>query len=43
VPSDDRARPLRAVWLVADEQHQPDSARRLLDLLMDGLRYGARA
>ena len=35
--AEDVLRALRGVWLVADEQHRPDSARRLLDLLMDGL------
>jgi AcrR family transcriptional regulator len=41
--AEDVLRALRGVWLVADEQHRPDSARRLLDLLMDGLRYGTQA
>jgi AcrR family transcriptional regulator len=41
--AEDVLRALRGVWLVADEQHRPDSAGRLLDLLMDGLRYGTQA
>jgi hypothetical protein len=41
--AEDVLRPLRGVWLVADEQHRPDSAGRLLDLPMDGLRYGTQA
>ncbi len=39
--ADDVLRALRGVWLVAEEQHQEAQAGRLLDLLMDGLRYGA--
>lgn len=39
--AEDVLRALRGVWLVADEQHRADQAGRLLDLLMDGLRYGA--
>ncbi|MCU1457974.1 MAG: regulatory protein TetR [Actinomycetia bacterium] len=39
--ADDVLRAMRGVWLVADEQHRADQAGRLLDLLMDGLRFGA--
>ena len=39
--AEDVLRALRGVWLVADEQDRADQAGRLLDLLMDGLRYGA--
>jgi len=38
---EDVLRALRGVWLVADEHHRSDQARRLLNLLMDGLRFGA--
>jgi len=37
----DVLRAMRGAWLVTDEQHRADQAGRLLDLLMDGLRYGA--
>ena len=39
--AEDVLRAMRGAWLVTDEQHRHDVARRLLDLLMDGLRYGA--
>ncbi len=39
----DVLRAMRGAWLVTDEQHRADQAGRLLDLLMDGLRYGATA
>ncbi|HEU4947275.1 MAG TPA: TetR/AcrR family transcriptional regulator [Kribbella sp.] len=39
VDPDDLLRAMRGAWLAADEQ--ADHAGRLLDLLMDGLRYGA--
>jgi AcrR family transcriptional regulator len=34
-------RAMSGVWLVTDEERWQDQARQLLDLLMDGLRYGA--
>ena len=37
----DVLRAMRGAWLVTDEQHRSDYAGRLLDLLMDGLRFGA--
>ena len=39
--AEDVLRAMRGAWLVTDEQHRQDLAGRLLDLLMDGLRYGA--
>ncbi|HEY4332358.1 MAG TPA: hypothetical protein VGM78_07305, partial [Ilumatobacteraceae bacterium] len=39
--ADDVLRAMRGAWLVTDEHHRRDHASRLLDLLMDGLRYGA--
>ena len=41
VDAGDVLRAMRGAWLVTDEQHRADQAGRLLDLLMDGLRYGA--
>ena len=41
VDARDVLRAMRGAWLVTDEQHRADQAGRLLDLLMDGLRYGA--
>jgi len=41
--AEDVLRAMRGAWLVTDEQHRQDLASRLLDLLMDGLRYGAPA
>jgi hypothetical protein len=32
---------MSGVWLVSAEREWRDQAERLLDLLMDGLRYGA--
>jgi AcrR family transcriptional regulator len=40
---EDVLRAMRGVWLVAGEQADPAQARRLLDLLMDGLRFNASA
>lgn len=37
----DVLRAMRGAWLVTDGQHRSDHSGRLLDLLMDGLRYGA--
>jgi len=34
-------RALQGVWQVTSEPDWQDKARRLLNLLMDGLRYGA--
>ncbi len=39
--AEDVLRALRGVWLVADDPQRSDQARRLLNLLMDGLRHGA--
>jgi AcrR family transcriptional regulator len=41
VDAEDVLRAMRGAWLVTDQQHRHDHARRLLDLLMDGLRFGA--
>ncbi len=41
VQADDVLRAMRGAWLVTDDVHREDQAGRLLDLLMDGLRYGA--
>lgn len=38
---EDVLRAMRGVWLVAGEQADPAQANRLLDLLMDGLRFTA--
>ena len=37
----DVLRAMRGAWLVTDDLHRVDQAGRLLDLLMDGLRFGA--
>src|SRR4051812_5270934 len=42
IAPDDVLRAMRGAWLVTDDLHREDQAGRLLDLLMDGLRYGAR-
>jgi len=39
--AEDVLRALQGVWQVTDEPDWQDKARRLLNLLMDGLRYGA--
>ncbi len=39
--AEDVLRAMRGAWLVTDEQHRTDHAARLLDLLLDGLRFGA--
>jgi AcrR family transcriptional regulator len=39
--SEDVLRALQGVWQVTSEANWQDKARRLLNLLMDGLRYGA--
>jgi AcrR family transcriptional regulator len=39
---EDVLRAMRGAWLVTDEQHRRDHAGHLLDLLIDGLRYGAK-
>lgn len=41
VDAEDVMRAMRGVWQAPDEEGWQDQARRLLDLLMDGLRYGA--
>ncbi|MDQ3944136.1 MAG: TetR/AcrR family transcriptional regulator [Actinomycetota bacterium] len=41
VEPEDVLRAMNAVWLVTDEHDWQERARRLLRLLMDGLRYGA--
>jgi hypothetical protein len=41
VDPDDVLRAMGSVWLVTDEPGWEERARRLLGLLMDGLRYGA--
>jgi AcrR family transcriptional regulator len=41
VDAADVLRAMSGVWLVAGEEGWQDQARRLLDLLIDGLRYGA--
>jgi outer membrane PBP1 activator LpoA protein len=38
---EDVLRALQGVWQVTSEPEWQDKARRLLNLLMDGLRYGA--
>lgn len=40
--AEDVLRALRGVWMVADSPDAREQADRLLDLLMDGLRYGAK-
>ena len=41
VEPEDVLRLMSGIWLVADGEDWSDRARRLLSLLMDGLRYGA--
>jgi AcrR family transcriptional regulator len=41
VQAEDVLRALQGVWQVTSEPEWQDKARRLLNLLMDGLRYGA--
>ncbi len=41
VEPEDVLRVMSGIWLVADGEDWPERARRLLALLMDGLRYGA--
>jgi AcrR family transcriptional regulator len=41
VDAEDVLRALQGVWQVTSETEWQDKARRLLNLLMDGLRYGA--
>ncbi len=42
VEPEDVLRVMSGIWLVADGEDWSERARRLLALLMDGLRYGAR-
>jgi AcrR family transcriptional regulator len=42
VEAEDVLRLMSGIWLVADGEDWNERARRLLSLLMDGLRYGAR-
>lgn len=41
VDAQDVLRAMRGAWLVTDGEHREDQSGRLLDLLMDGLRYGS--
>ena len=43
VEADDLWRAMSAVWLVPDGDEWADQVRRILDLVVDGLRYGAGA
>jgi AcrR family transcriptional regulator len=42
VEPDDVLRVMSAIWLVSDGPDWSERSRRMLELLMDGLRYGAR-
>jgi AcrR family transcriptional regulator len=42
VTPDDVLRAMGGIWVMPDEPSWPEHARRLLALLMDGLRFGAR-
>jgi AcrR family transcriptional regulator len=41
VDADDVLRSMSAIWLLTDEPRWPARARKVLELLMDGLRHGA--
>jgi AcrR family transcriptional regulator len=41
IDPEDVLRAMRGAWLVTDDLHREDQSGRLLDLLMDGLRFGA--
>jgi AcrR family transcriptional regulator len=43
VTPDDVARAMGGIWVMPDGPDWPEQARRLLGLVMDGLRYGARS
>jgi AcrR family transcriptional regulator len=43
VTADDVVRAMGGIWLMPDEPGWPEQARRLLGLVMDGLRFGARS
>jgi hypothetical protein len=40
--AEDVLRATGAIWLIPDEPRWADHARRVLTLVMDGLRHGAR-